>query len=79
MRLRPKAIGDARFQLSFGRNMCNFVTAIVMLFMIGMAYTHAQTATVDPESIVALPDKFGMETPSPDCTALGRPHIQGQQ
>jgi hypothetical protein len=79
MRLCLKAIGYAGFQLGFGRNMRNFVTATAVLFVIGVAYAQAQPTTPDPESIVPLSDKFDMDTPSPDRTALRRPRIQGQQ
>jgi dienelactone hydrolase len=36
------------------------------LFLISMHNAQAQPLTVDPESVVPLPDKFDMETPAPD-------------
>jgi dienelactone hydrolase len=40
-----------------------------MLFPMLMHNAQAQSLTVDPESIVPLPDKFDMETPAPDVPA----------
>jgi len=42
--------------------------AIVLstLFSIFIQNAQAQSLTVDPESVVPLPDKFDMETPAPD-------------
>jgi hypothetical protein len=37
-----------------------------MVFLMLMQDAHAQPLTVDPESIVPLPDKFDMEMPAPD-------------
>ena len=41
-----------------------FVLSTVLLIL--MHSTQAQPITVDPESLVPLPDKFDMETPAPD-------------
>jgi dienelactone hydrolase len=46
--------------------MRNLLTAIVVVFMSWMQNALAQPLTVDPESIVPLPDKFEMATPAPD-------------
>ncbi len=37
-----------------------------MVLLMSMHHAEAQPLTVDPESIVPLPDKFEMETPAPD-------------
>ena len=46
--------------------MRNLLMVILAVFMSWMHNAHAQPLTVDPESIVPLPDKFDMETPAPD-------------
>jgi dienelactone hydrolase len=46
--------------------MRNLLTIIAVVFMISMHGTQAQPVTVDPESIVPLPEKFDLETPAPD-------------
>jgi dienelactone hydrolase len=46
--------------------MRNLLTVIVVVFMSWMHNAHAQPLTVDPESIVPLPNKFDMETPATD-------------
>jgi dienelactone hydrolase len=45
---------------------------LIVMAAVLMSWTnnaHAQPLTVDPESIVPLPDKFDMETPAPDVPA----------
>jgi hypothetical protein len=56
----------AGFRPGFGWNMRNLLMAIVVVFMSWMHNAQAQSATVDPESIVPLPNKFDMEVPAPD-------------
>ena len=46
--------------------MGKLLTIIVVVFMSWLSNAQAQSITVDPESIVPLPDKFDMETPAPD-------------
>jgi hypothetical protein len=46
--------------------MRNLPMVILAVFMSWMRNAQAQPLTVDPESIVPLPDKFDMETPAPD-------------
>ncbi|MBR1298080.1 dienelactone hydrolase family protein [Bradyrhizobium sp. AUGA SZCCT0042] len=46
--------------------MRNLLMILVAVLMNGMHGAQAQSLTVDPESIVPLPDKFDMETPAPD-------------
>jgi len=46
--------------------MHNFLTMIAVVFMSSMHVAQAQPVTVDPESIVPLPDKFDIEPPAPD-------------
>jgi dienelactone hydrolase len=58
-----------RFRLKFGRNMRNLLIVMAALLMNWTNNTHAQPLSVDPESIVPLPDKFDMETPAPDVPA----------
>src|SRR5438552_12445816 len=48
------------------RNMRNLLTVIAVIFMSSMDVAQAQPVTVDPESIVPLPDKFDIEMPAPD-------------
>jgi hypothetical protein len=56
--------------------MRNFLMVIVAVLMSWMHSAQAQPLTVDPETIVPLPDKFDMETPAPDvppnCPLSGR-------
>jgi dienelactone hydrolase len=62
-------------RLGFERNMRNLLAAIAMVFMSSMHVAQAQPVTVDPESIVPLPDKFDIEMPAPDVPpALARFH-----
>ena len=49
--------------------MRNLLMVIVAVFMSWMHNAQAQPLTVDPESIVPLPDKFDMEMPAPDVPA----------
>ncbi|MBR1150031.1 dienelactone hydrolase family protein [Bradyrhizobium sp. JYMT SZCCT0428] len=46
--------------------MRNLLMIFVAVLMNGMHGAQAQSLTVDPESIVPLPEKFDMETPAPD-------------
>jgi dienelactone hydrolase len=46
--------------------MRNVLTIIAMVFMSWMHSAQTQPVTVDPESIVPLPDKFDIEMPTPD-------------
>jgi dienelactone hydrolase len=46
--------------------MRNLLMVIAAVFMSGMHSVGAQPLTIDPESIVPLPDKFDIETPPPD-------------
>ena len=46
--------------------MHKLLAIIVVIFMSWLSNAQAQSLTVDPESIVPLPDKFDMETPAPD-------------
>ena len=46
--------------------MRNFLTIIAVVFISSMHVAQAQPVTVDPESIVPLPDKFDIEVPAPD-------------
>ena len=46
--------------------MRNFLTIIAVVFMSSIHVAQAQPVTVDPESIVPLPDKFDIELPAPD-------------
>ena len=46
--------------------MRNFLTIIAVVFISSMHVAQALPVTVDPESIVPLPDKFDMELPAPD-------------
>src|SRR3979409_2211962 len=45
--------------------MRNLLRVIAVVLVSWMQNAEAQSLTVDPESIVPLPDKFEMETPSP--------------
>ena len=42
------------------------LTIIAVAFTGWMHHAQAQSLTVDPESIVPLPDKFDIEMPAPD-------------
>jgi len=46
--------------------MRNLLTVIAVMLISWMHDAQAQPLTVDPESIVPLPEKFDMETPAPD-------------
>jgi len=46
--------------------MRNFLTIMAVVFMSSMHVARAQPITIDPESIVPLPDKFDIEMPAPD-------------
>ena len=46
--------------------MRSLLTMIVVALMTSMRIAQAQPVTVDPESIVLLPDKFDIEMPAPD-------------
>jgi len=46
--------------------MRNFLTIIAVVFINSMHVAQALPVTVDPESIVPLPDKFDIELPAPD-------------
>jgi dienelactone hydrolase len=48
------------------KNMRRLLVVLSTLFVIFMQYAQAQPLTVDPESIVPLPNKFDMEMPAPD-------------
>jgi dienelactone hydrolase len=54
----------AGFPLSLNRLL--YLVALSSLFVICMQNAQTQPLTVDPESIVPLPDKFDIETPAPD-------------
>ncbi|WP_315837542.1 hypothetical protein [Bradyrhizobium prioriisuperbiae] len=41
-------------------------TLIMVVLMSWISNAQAQPLTVDPESVVPLPDTFDMETPAPD-------------
>lgn len=66
MCLPPRGHRGAGFRLGLGWNMHNVLMVIVG---VSMSWMHnAQSTTVDPESIVPLPDKFDMEMPEPDVS-----------
>jgi hypothetical protein len=46
--------------------MCKLLMAVGVVFMSWLSSAQAQSLTVDPESIVPLPDKFDMEAPGAD-------------
>jgi dienelactone hydrolase len=52
--------------VTFEQNMLRLLVVFSTLLSMSMHDAHAQPLTVDPESIVPLPDKFEMETPAPD-------------
>jgi hypothetical protein len=65
--LRDAAASTAlEFWLGFEGNMRSLLMVIAMVFVSWMHNAQAQPLTVDPESIVPLPDKFDMETAAPD-------------
>jgi dienelactone hydrolase len=63
--LNPLCCG-VRIRWSFEQNMHRPLAVLAMVFLMLMHEAQAQPLTVDPESIVPLPDKFDMETPAPD-------------
>jgi dienelactone hydrolase len=52
--------------MGFGRNMPRVLIALSILFLISMHHAQAQPLTIDPESVVPLPDKLDIEMPAPD-------------
>ncbi len=46
--------------------MRNLLMVVGVVFMSWLSNAQGQSLTVDPETIVPLPDKFDMETPAPD-------------
>jgi hypothetical protein len=46
--------------------MRNLLSIIAVLLMTSIPHAYAQPVTVDPESIVPLPEKFDIEMPAPD-------------
>lgn len=68
MCLPPRGHRGAGFRLGLGWNMHNLLMVIVVVSMSWMHNAQAQSTTVDPESIVPLPDKFDMEMPEPDVS-----------
>jgi hypothetical protein len=54
------------FGLGLERIMCNLLRVIAVIFMSWLSSAQAQSLTVDPETIVPLPDKFDMEVPGAD-------------
>jgi hypothetical protein len=60
---RPSRNG---FRPGFEANVRNLLTIIAVVFMSSMHIAQAQPVTVDPESIVPLPDKFDIEMPAAD-------------
>jgi dienelactone hydrolase len=56
------------FRLGFEQNMRNLLMLIGVVLMSWTHNVQAQPLTVDPESIVPLPDKFDMEAPAPDVS-----------
>src|ERR1700730_9902985 len=61
-----EAIAALRFRPGFEANMRNLLMVIAAVFMTWMHNAQAQSLTVDPESIVPLPDKLDMEMPALD-------------
>jgi hypothetical protein len=68
MCLPPRGHRGAGFRLGLGWNMHNLLMVIVVVSMSWMHNAKAQSTTVDPESIVPLPDEFDMEMPEPDVS-----------
>ena len=66
MASEPRRRRVAGFRLGFEQNMRRLLIVISTLFSIFMQNAQAQPLTVDPESIVPLPDKFDIEMPAPD-------------
>jgi dienelactone hydrolase len=60
-----EAIAVWDFRLGF-EHMRNLLMVIMMVLIGWTSHTQAQSLTVDPESIVPLPNTFDMETPAPD-------------
>jgi dienelactone hydrolase len=54
------------FRLGFEQNMRRLLVVFSTVFLILLQNAQAETLTVDPESIVPLPDKLDMEMPAPD-------------
>jgi hypothetical protein len=52
-------------RLGFERNMRKLLTIVGVVFVSWLSSAQAQSLTVDPETIVPLPDKFDMEVPAP--------------
>jgi dienelactone hydrolase len=63
-RLRASEEGDA--YLNAKQNMRILLAIFTVVLLMLPPGAQAQPLTVDPESIVPLPDKFDMETPGPD-------------
>src|SRR5258708_26090593 len=57
----PRGHRGVGFRLGFGRNMRNLLMVIGVVFMSWTHNVQAQPLTVDPETIVPLPDKLAME------------------
>jgi len=62
----PRRRRVAGFRLGFEQNMPRLLVSFSTLFLILMHNAQAEPLTVDPESIVPLPDKFDIEMPAPD-------------
>jgi hypothetical protein len=62
----PTQIGRSGMRLGFDRNMPRLFLLVSTLFSLWMHNALAQPISVDPESIVPLPNKFDMEMPGPD-------------
>jgi dienelactone hydrolase len=62
----PRDHREMSFRPGFERNMRKLLTIIAVAIMSWMHNAQAQPLTVDPETIVPLPEKFDMETPAPD-------------
>jgi dienelactone hydrolase len=66
---RPSRTGPLHSGISTGirgQTMLRYLAVFSMLLLVSMHNTQAQVLTVDPESIVPLPDKLDLETPAPD-------------
>jgi dienelactone hydrolase len=61
-----EAIAEWDFGWAYKRNIRNLLMIVGVVFMSWMSNAQAQPLTVDPESIVPLPDKFDMEVPAPE-------------
>jgi hypothetical protein len=62
----PRGGTAAGFDKGLEQKMQRRPAVLLMVFLMSMHNALAQPLTVDPESIVPLPDKFEMETPAPD-------------